>query len=261
MDKNIQSLLIKSIVLFLAVLSIGIISWAYNNYRSAESIIDPQRTISFTAQGKVLAKPDIAKISFSVVTEGKEAAPVQKENNTKMQSVLNFVKKAGIKEDDIRTTQYDLVPQYDYTWCRRESNSRIPCSPKVIGYKLTQGVEVKIRDFDKINNIVGGLSQQGVNRISNIAFAIDDQEEYQNQARIQALQKIEKRAALFSRKTSVNLGKIVNIQEGATPSPVYRAMMEKAMVSAEEDSIAVPAPLEAGSQEITAVLTVSYALR
>ena len=258
MDKNIQNLFFKFLLVFIVVLSFGVLSWGYYNYRQAQNIVNPERVITFTEEGKVIAKPDIAKISFSVITQGIEATAVQAENNQKMQKVIDFVKKQGIEEKDMKTTNYVLNPQYDYTWCRKSKDDTRYCSPKIIGYELTQSVEVKIRDFNKINIIIGGLSDAGANQISNISFSIDEPEDYKNQARIEALKKIEKRAQLLSKETSLRLGKIMSVSEsGIFPSPIYRDL--KATVGSAEAPSA--APIETGTQEITVTLTVSYEIK
>jgi len=260
MDKKEQKQLVSAVAVFLMILSLGVLSWGYYNYHQAQDIINQgEHTISFTAEGKVLAKPDIAKITFYVINQGEKAEVVQKENNERMQEAVAFVKDQGVDEDDIRTVQYNLSPQYDYTWCKKPGDKPYPsCPPKIIGYKLDQGVQVKIRDFDKIDAIVGGLSEKGVNQISSVSFVIDDTENYKNEARILALEKVEKRAKLLARKSSIKLGKIIDISEGQGTYPVYRGVKMEAMPDSAED---VAAPIEPGTQEITVTLTVTYKLR
>ena len=258
MDKNLQNLFFKVGIVVLIVLCLGIVSWSYYNWRLAQNIVNKDRTISFSAEGKIVAKPDVALITVSVVTQDVDANKVQADNNKKMTAVVNFLKNNGIKEDDIKTSAYSLNPQYDYTWCRKSKDDTRYCSPKIIGYELTQSVEVKIRDFNKINIIIGGLSDAGANQISNISFSIDEPEDYKNQARIEALKKIEKRAQLLSKETSLKLGKIVSVSEsGIFPSPIYRDL--KATVGSTEDLPS--APIETGTQEITVTLTVSYEIK
>ncbi len=260
MDAKKQKQLINTAIAFLVILSLGVLSWGYYNYHQAQSIINQgEHTISFTAEGKVLAKPDIAKITFYVINQGEKAETVQKENNERMQEAVIFVKNQEVGDDDIRTVQYNLTPEYDYTWCKKPGEKPYPsCPPKIIGYKLNQGIEVKMRDFDKIDTIVGGLSEKGVNQISNVSFVIDDTENYKNEARILALDKVEKRAKLLAQKSSIKLGKIIDISEGQEIYPVYRtATMEAVPTSSDE----ITAPIEPGTEEITVILTVTYKLR
>ena len=263
MNEKQQKQLVSTTVVFLMVLSLSVLSWGYYNYHQAQNIINQgEHTISFTAEGKVLAKPDIAKITFYVVNQGEKAEVVQKENNERMQEAVSFVKDQGVEEDDIKTVQYNLSPEYDYTWCKKPGDKPYPsCAPKIIGYKLNQGIEVKMRDFDTINTIVGGLSEKGVNQISNVSFIIDDTENYKNEARILALEKVEKRAKLLAKKSSIKLGKIIDISEGQGIYPVYRTAQMEAMSGSPEDVAVQEAPIEPGTQEITVTLTVTYKLR
>ena len=260
MNEKQQKQLINTGMAFLVILSLGVLSWGYYNYHQAQDIINQgEHTISFTAEGKIFAKPDIAEITFYVINQGEKAETVQKENNEKMQEAVVFVKSQGIDEDDIRTIQYNLSPEYDYTWCKKPGEEIYPsCAPKIISYKLSQGVEVRIRDFDKIDTIVGGLSEKGVNEISSLSFVIDDTENYKNEARILALGKVEKRAKLLAQKSSIKLGKIIDISEGQGVYPIYRTSKAEAMLDSSQEVIA---PIEPGTQEITVTLTVTYKLR
>jgi len=254
MNKNWQNNVLSVSDCFLVVLSLGVLSWGYYNYRQAQNVSNPSRTISFAAEGTILAKPDIAVITASVITQGSEASQVQNENNTRMQQVIDFVKKQGVSEEDLQTINYALTPQYDYSWCRKELSDSRSCPPKIVGYELTQTLQIKIRDFNKITNLVGGLSAAGANQISAVSFEIDDPEDYKNQARILALQKVTKRAQLLSKETSLKLGRIVNITESINTPIYFKA-------SNALESAAAPAPVEAGTKEIVVNLTVTYELK
>ncbi|MGC8880663.1 MAG: SIMPL domain-containing protein [Minisyncoccia bacterium] len=260
MEKSFEIILGKTIKFLAIIVALGILSWAYLNYRQAQNIVNPERIITFSAEGKVFAKPDIAKITFSVITQGEKAEIVQSENDQKMAGLIDFIKKEGIKNEDIKTINYSLNPRYDYTWCLKDKSDNRQCPPKIVGYELNQTVEVKIRDFDKINEIIGGLTEKGANQISNISFEVDDIEDYKNLARIEALNKIEKRAKLISQKTSVKLGKIINISESGIYPPVYRVAksLEASPLPPEETS---SASLEPGLKEINVTLSVSYEIK
>ena len=259
MDKNIQNLFFKFLLVFVVALSLGVLSWGYYNYRQAQNIVNKDRTISFSAEGKIVAKPDVALTTVSVVTQDVDANKVQADNNKKMTAVVNFLKNNGIKEDDIKTSSYSLDPQYDYTWCRKSAKDYTTCPPKIVSYTLTQAVSVKIRDFTKINTIVGGLTNAGANEISNITFTIDDPENYKNEARIQALNKIKERAQLLSKETNIKIGRILSVTESGV-SPRYYETDFKAALSASPEA-GVPAPIETGTQEITITLTVVYEIK
>ena len=68
--------------------------------------LPPARTISVSAEGKTTVIPDIATLSFSVVTEGKDPEKVVTENTQKMNVALDVIKKEGLDSKDIKTTNY-----------------------------------------------------------------------------------------------------------------------------------------------------------
>ncbi|MBW8881842.1 MAG: SIMPL domain-containing protein [Asticcacaulis sp.] len=71
-------------------------------------------TVSLTADGQVTATPDMAVISFGVVTQSGTASNAMKANNVKMNHVMAALKSAGIDAKDIQTWNLNLTPQYNY---------------------------------------------------------------------------------------------------------------------------------------------------
>src|SRR3989338_3530051 len=71
-------------------------------------------TISFSGEGKVFAVPDIAAVSFSIVTEATTSKVTQDQNSEKSKKVVEFLKNQNIEDKDIKTTGYSIYPQYSY---------------------------------------------------------------------------------------------------------------------------------------------------
>ena len=62
--------------------------------------------VSFSGEGKILSKPDIAVISFSIVTEANTSKSAQNDNSKKSQKVTDFLKNQEIDEKDIKTKAF-----------------------------------------------------------------------------------------------------------------------------------------------------------
>jgi len=218
----------------------------------------PTRTLSVSAEGKVVAKPDVALVSFSVVSEGKDTKVVSDENNTRMTKVTTFLKEQGIDEKDIKTTQYSLSPVYS----QRALLSSASFVPTIASYSLTQTVQVKIRDFSKVSTITAQLVPMGVNQVQNVSFSIDDPETYRAQARVEALAKARAKAQVIADAADISLGDVVNVSETAQGYSDYRVMSEKAMSSGYGIAVPAVAPsLEAGSQDIVVQAQVTYEIK
>jgi len=172
--------------------------------------------ISFSGEGKVYSKPDIALITLSVVTDGSTVASVQDKNTKKMNSVIDFLKKSGIEDKDIKTTNYQLYPQYNYEYTK---------IPQIVGYQISQSVEVKIRNLDKVGDILEGSVSAGVNQVYSLYFKVDQDEALKSQARELAIADAKKKAAETAQQLGIKLGKLSGFTEGSSypaPYPLYK---------------------------------------
>jgi uncharacterized protein YggE len=208
----------------------------------------PMRTINVSAQGKITVSPDIAKFSFSVVSEGSDPKAIADANNTKMNEAVNFVKSQGIDEKDIKTTEYNLSPQYEYDEETRKTF--------ISGYRLTQTALVKIRDLDKVAEVLSGLPGLGINQIGSISFGIDEPEKYLSEARNQAFDKAKTKAEEMAAKNGVKIIRVINFYEYQINQDYSQTKVVSGLGGAE--SIAVPPQIQPGSQEVTVQINVNY---
>lgn len=205
------------------------------------------KTLTVSASGKAFAVPDIAEISFSVVSRGKNPDELSDANNQKISATIGFLKSSGTDNKDIKTVGYNLSPDYQYD-LQKQRNF-------ITGYTMTQTVSVKIRDLLKVAKIIGGLTPLGVNQIGGINFTVDDQEKVLGVARAEALDKAHKKALEMASESGARLGRVLNISEFQnTPVPYYAAGVS---AFAKESSLPT---IEPGTQELTAHVAVTYEL-
>lgn len=218
----------------------------YKNWRG-----DYPREITINAQGKAYAKPDVAVTQFGVTTEGKKTQTVVKENTEKMNAVIKAIKDLGVDEKDIQTTAYNLSPQYDW-----KESGRI-----FLGYKLNQQVTVKIRNFEKIGDILDSATEKGVNEIGNLQFTIDDIEKFRAEARVKAIESAKEKAKNMVETAGLKLGKITNIYEDyySYPQP-YPYDLEKSMGTGAVTTNFAP-EIQSGELEITATINLTYRIK
>jgi uncharacterized protein YggE len=220
------------------------------------TLLPIQRTVSVSAEGKVSVAPDIATVVFSVVSEGKDPKVVQGENTEKMNTAIAFVKSQGVEEKDIKTSGYNLYPQYDY------GNGKIfPAkAPTIVGYSLTQTVTVKVRDLEKVGDILGGLPGAGVNQIQGTSFDIDDPDAYLAEARAQAFEKARQKARAMAAANGARIGRVVTFNESTGGWPIYFSKAELAADGRGGASMPAPA-VEPGSQDVMVSVSVIYEVK
>lgn len=238
---------------FVAVLIIVIVAVVAPSFVRYSASLAPAHTITVSSQGKTTVTPDLAELSFSVVTQGKDPTALSDNNNTKMNSVVEFLSSQAIATSDIQTISYDLEPNYQYD--KNGGNATIS------GYTLTQGVQVKIHDLTKTASVLGGLAPLGVNQISGVTFTFEDQDSLVGPARAQAIEKAQKKAQEMASAAGASLGSIVSMSENSsTPYPVYKSVSYSTTSGTAMNSAVAPS-IQAGSEDVTDTVTITYALR
>ncbi|NCO15398.1 hypothetical protein AUJ30_01220 [Candidatus Wolfebacteria bacterium CG1_02_39_135] len=251
MENDISKSKNQAIIIFLGFLMLVIIySLFFGPAKKYGDSLMPAKTINVSAEGKVTVSPDIAKLSFSVVSEGANSKLLAENNNKKMNAAIDFAKSQGIEEKDIKTTEYNLSPRYEYDEKTKKTF--------ISGYTLTQTVLVKVRDLNKVAEVLGGLPALGINQISSISFDIDEPEKYLSEARNQAFDKVKEKAKAMAEKNGVKLGRVINFYEYQS-TPYYQNVRALGMGGAEAVQ---PLPqIQPGSQEVTIQVSVTYEIK
>jgi len=247
----------KLVLVFIAVLTLFLVFAGYkqlidavNSYRNGGSNNNPQM-VSFTGEGEVKAVPDTAKVEIGLVTEGKNSISVQNENTSKMNAVIKFFKEQGIKDEDIKTSNYNLSPKYEYS----KGKSTL------VGYIINQIVTVTVRDLSKVGKILDGSVLSGANQINSISMFVDKPEELRNKAREEAVKQAKEKASAASKIAGFRLGRVIGFNENTSGEPprYYESM---ATGKGGGDTGASPAPqIEPGSQNITINVTLTYLIK
>ena len=248
--KNYLGLAVIAALLIFAYVAVSYVN-AYSKSIEPSSF----RSFSVSAEGKIVAIPDIAQFTFSVITQGgKNIADLQKENTEKTNKAIEFVKSNNVEAKDIKTQSYNLEPRYQYYSCPKEGG---PCPPPdIVGYTVTQTVLIKVKDFKKIGDILSGVIQNGANEVSQLSFVIDDPTLVQNQARNEAIVKAKEKAISIAKAGDFRLGRLLSIEESQGPEPIYRYKTLEAVGGGE--AAPIPPTIEPGSQEITVTMTLRY---
>lgn len=198
-------------------------------------------TVSFSGEGKVVAKPDIAKVQLSVVTDALTSKAAQNDNSKKSKTITDYLKKQNIDDKDIKTTGYNIYPQFGG-------------QPTITGYQVNQSMEVKIRDLDKVSDILDGVVTAGANQVSQLSFEIDNPEALKAEAGKKAIEDAKKKAHELENQVGISLGKIVNFSENTGGYPVPY-MLEAKSIGGGGPSIPT------GENEITVNISLTYQIK
>ncbi len=208
-------------------------------------------TVSFTGEGKISAKPDIAVISASIVTQATDSKVAQNDNSAKSTKVTEFLKKQNIEDRDIKTSGYNIYPQQKYPPYGGQ--------PTITGYQVTQSFEIKVRDLAKIGTILSGLVTAGANQVNNTGLQVENPEALKDQARQEAINDAKQKANTLKKQVGISLGKIVNFSENTGGYP-YPMMYESKTASGMGGSSVTP-DVPVGENEISVSVTITYQIK
>jgi uncharacterized protein YggE len=170
-------------------------------------------TFSLSAYGETRIAPDMATITLGVQTDAPTAVDALKANGARMNQVMVALKKAGIAERDIQTSNLNLNAQYAY-----EQN--LP--PKLTGYQASNQVTITVRDLTKLGSAVDATVGAGANTVNGISFGLANPQAAEDAARLDAVKALQAKAELYGRATGYKAVRLVNLSEGggyAPPSP------------------------------------------
>lgn len=207
----------------------------------------PFPTINVSGEGTATVVPDLAEVTAGVSTEGKTAREAAEANARAMSAVVAAARQAGIAEADIRTARYSIFPVHGTR--RRED------APQIVGYRAANQVHLKLRNIEKVGEILDVLIAAGANNVANVAFSASNPAQALDEARAAAFADAKRKAELYARAAGGQAGRALSIaeQEAHMPRPIayHRAAAAEA---------APPTPIAPGEETLRVQVTVSFEL-
>jgi uncharacterized protein YggE len=195
-------------------------------------------TITVTGNGTVNATPDKASFDFGVQVNGATATDAMNQDSAQAQAIVDALKKAGISASDIQTTEVSLYP---------ESHKG-----QITGYNASNSVNVTSA-IKEAGDLVDAAVKAGANNIDGPNLSISDQKSQYEKALKLAVADAKAQAQAIAEGAGLTLGEAKHISNNSSaPEPYYRASYAVAGLAAAQ------APIEAGSQQIQASVTVTY---
>lgn len=239
-------------VAIIALLAVGLVGCSGNsdNGTTIGLISNQQEGIWVTGYGKVTVTPDIANLVLGVNARENTVVEAQASAAAAMNEIMAVLTQHGIAEKDIQTQQFNIYPVYSYD--DKENRSTI------IGYEVTNTVNVTIRDLSKAGTIVDATAQTGgdLTRVNSISFSVEDPTQYYTEARELAMEDANNAAAELAALGGVKLGKPTFISQTGYYQPDVREYYYGAAV----DNGSAPTPISPGTTEITLTVQVTYSI-
>ena len=197
-------------VLFIALMSVALVAC---NAAQAGGLAAPTTQtgsvvsaggITVVGQGTAYGQPDQATVVVGVETFAATVAEASSQNQTTLDNVMAALTAAGIAAEDVQTTNYSLYAEQIYGEKGPEG---------IAGYRVSNQVNVKIRDIALVGDVLAAVTEAGANAIYGVNFSVADPAALEAEARALAMQDPASRAASLAELGNVSLGAVTVISE------------------------------------------------
>ncbi len=177
---------------------------------------------------------------------GKDAKEVKTLNDEVVDKVIKFLKKSGIPATDYKTNSVSLHKGFDY-------------DKKKTNFQANQTLTITLKDLSKYDEIMDGLNDAGVNNIQGVEFKSSKMEDYEKEARKNAMINAKQKAADYVAVLGQKVGKALLITDNSqsyAPQPMYKGNM----MTMAADVMGTKETLAPGEIVINANVSVTFVL-
>ena len=247
----------KHVLLALAAAALAVPSMADAHDTSSGPVVAPGNAVlTVAAEGRSTRKPDLAIFTAGVTSSGTTAGAALSANAADMTLAIAALKRAGIADKDIQTSNLSLNPVY-------ADMSRQPASPleqqvpQIIGYQVSNQVTVRQRNLADFGRTIDTLVSSGANQVNGPSFSMDEPDGALDEARVEAMKKARERAKLYANAAGLKVVRILSISESGGYAPQPPVLYARAAMA---DMGGASTPVAAGEVAMQASVTVMFEL-
>lgn len=214
---------------------------------------EPTPAITVTGSGQVRTAPDEAVVRLGVVAQTESAQAAQQEASRVARGILEAVAAQGVPEAAVQTSQLVLTPVYQHPSPRQ---MEVPTEPRIIGYRASNVVSVRLEDLSKIGPVIDAGIGAGANQVEGVHFQLRDDRAAREEALRKAVAEARSKAAAMAEALGVSLGPLLQAQEGGVT--IDRPEFAQVRMMAMEADMGGATPVAAGEVTVTGNVTLRY---
>jgi uncharacterized protein YggE len=177
----------------------------------------PPNSVYVGADGKYESAPDTAVLEFNVSTQEDTSQAAYQHASKDVEQVRQVLRTNGIEAKAANIGFLSVQPMYDWKNAKQ----------KVIGYRVTADVTLKLKDFSKIGPITQQLAEANVSERQTLNYILENIDEAKNRAVEDAYRRARNSADTLARASGRSLGDLsyasVDTFENARPVPMRMA--------------------------------------
>ena len=200
-----------------------------------------QNTVWVGADGKYEAEPDAALVQFNIAAQEQNSKDAYERASRASEQVRQLLKSDGIDPKSAQLSSFEIQPVYDY---------RDP-KHKVVAYRVSSSVSVKIKDFAKVGTIVQGLGDIDTTGEQSLSYTLENIDAAKQKAVQDAYQRARTSAETVAHAAGKSITELIyasvdTFEQIRPPRPLMTSM--RAMGAAAE---VAPPTEEFGAQKVT----------
>lgn len=212
------------------------------------------RSVSVTGEGEAFGKPDVATVNAGVQTFAETVLEASRQNQAVVDAIFEALEELGIEDKDVQTANYSIWAEQHYPR-PEETNGK----PRITGYRVSNIVHVKVRELERIGEVLAAVTDAGANSIDGIQFGVEDTDQLEASARRLAMADARARAESLAGLAGVELGEVLAISMSSTPGVPMPYAASRVMEMADAGA---PVPgIAPGEQRVAVNVNVTWAIR
>lgn len=252
-QKNTVTIATTILLTAALLLAVTAISWnSFSASAQSESPLTTQAagmpgTITVVGEGTVSIEPDTAQAVIGVETAGPTVKEASGQNGEIMTAVMAALADAGIEAKDMQTAGYNVFADRGFG----------PDGPsQEVTYRVSNNVNVVIRDLDTVGDILDAAIEAGANNIYGVTFSLDTPSAVESDARTLAVDDARAKAQELATLTGMTLGEIVSVSEIVGGNGGFYA---NSFRNAEASGMGGGGPISPGQLELSMQLQIVFA--
>jgi uncharacterized protein YggE len=216
---------------------------------SAQERVAPTERPAIVTSGEGIVKmaPDRVWVSIAAESRARSPRDAQRANADAMSAVLGRLKGTGLPADAIRTSGYDLQPEFDY------ANGK----QTLRGYVARNAIDVRVDDIARVGEILDLAVGSGATSVSGVRFDLKDRSAAEREALKRAVADARARADAAASGAGLTIDRVMRIEEQRGYVQEPRPMAMRRDLAAES----AQTPITAGELEVRATVTMTTAIR
>lgn len=208
----------------------------------AKEINEEKGYISLSGTMEKEVEPNVARVTFSVVTTGKDVKKTSEENNILTNKIITALKEITNEEtDQIKTINFSVNPSYE---------TKIDNKREIIGYTVNNSISVETKNVKNVSKLIDTALASGANRFNGLSFSFENDRTACNEMYPIVLKDMKAEADIIAKAAGTSVTKIKQINASCSTNMSYSNRM---MFSAKAESSTMDSatPIEAGKVKVS----------